>query len=136
MNSHKQLGLAIKYIDTIRAVHGDNLQELPEHLNSVYAQELAKILTIKPEEEKIGRRCPFANENNDFTLDDLLKRYNLSRVGLRGRLKALHMSPAYYKNNFAFFTRDQVELLDKLDDWRNQNRNGTFTEFCFIHDIY
>jgi hypothetical protein len=136
MNPHKQLGLAIKYIDTIRAVYGDNLQELPEHLNSVHVQELAKILTIKPEEEKIGLRGPFANENNDFTLDDLLKRYNLSRVGLRGRLKALHMSPAYYKNNFAFFTRDQVELLDKLDDWRNQNRNGTFTEFCYIHDIY
>ncbi len=128
--------LAIKYIDTIKAVYGDNLQELPEHLNSVYAQELAKILTIKPEEEKIESRCPFANENNDLTLYDLLKRYNLSRVGFRGRLQALHMSPAYYKNNFAFFTRDQVELLDKLNDWRNQNRNGTFTEFCYIHDIY
>ena len=136
MTSHKQLDLAIKYIDTIKAVYGDNLQELPEHLNSVYAQELAKILTIKPEEEKIESRCPFANENNDFTLFDLLKRYNLSRVGFRGRLQALHMSPAYYKNNFAFFTRDQVELLDKLNDWRNQNRNGTFTEFCYIHDIY
>ena len=136
MNSHKQLGLAIKYIDTIRAVYGDNLQELPEHLNSVYVQELVKILTMKPKEEKIEPRCPFANENSDFTLFDLLRRYNLSRVGLRGRLKALQMSPAYYKNNFAFFTRDQVELLDKLNDWRNKNRNGTFTEFCYIHDIY
>ena len=91
---------------------------------------------MKPKEEKIEPRGLFANKNNDFTLDDLLKRYNLSRVGLRGRLKALQMSPAYYKNNFAFFTRDQVELLDKLDDWRNQNRNGTFTEFCYIHNIY
>ncbi len=116
MNSHKQLDLAIKYIDAIKAVYGDNLQELPEHLDSVYAQKLAKILTINPEEEKIDPRCPFANENNDFTAHDLLKRYNLSKVGLRGRLQSLQMSPAYYENNFAFFTRDQVALLDKLND--------------------
>jgi hypothetical protein len=134
MTSHKQLVLAIKYIDTLRAVHGDNLQELPEHLNSVYAQELVKILTKKP--ENIESRCPFANENNDVTLYDLMKKYNLSRAGLYRRLKGLCMTPAYYKNNVGFFTRNQVELLDKLDDWRNKNRNGTFTEFCFIYNIY
>jgi hypothetical protein len=134
MTSHKQLVLAIKYIDTIRATYGDNLQELPEHLNSAYAQELVKILTKKP--EKIEPRCPFANENNDVTLYDLMKKYNLSRAGLYRRLKGLYMTPAYYKNNVGFFTRNQVELLDKLDDWRNKNRNGTFTEFCFIYNIY
>ena len=136
MTLHKQLNLAIKYIDTIRAVHGDNLQELPEHLNSVYAQELVKILTKKPKEEKIEPRCPFANDNNDVTLYDLMKKYNLSRAGLYRRLKGLYMTPAYYENNVGFFTKDQVELLDKLDDWRNKNRNGTFTEFCFIYNIY
>jgi hypothetical protein len=136
MNSHKELGLAIKYIDTIKAVYGDNLQELPEHLYFVHAQELAKILTIKPSEQKIDSQCPFADENNVFTMQDLQERYNLSRKGLYNRLKSFNMTPAYCKDNLRFFTRAQVELLDKLDDWRNKNRNGTFTEFCYIHDIY
>ena len=136
MNSHKQLGLAIKYIDTIRAVYGDNLQELPDPLNYVYAQELVKILTKKHPEQKIDLQCPLADENNVFTMQDLQERYNLSRKGLYNRLKSFNMTPAYCKDNLRFFTRAQVELLDKLDDWRNKNRNGTFTEFCFIHHIY
>jgi hypothetical protein len=49
MTNFKNLDLAIKYIDVIRTIHGDDLPKLSENEKSFYAKELVKILTINPE---------------------------------------------------------------------------------------
>jgi hypothetical protein len=53
MNSSKQLESAIKYMDTIKTLHGDNLQSLPHDVGAFYVKALIAILTIKSEAQKI-----------------------------------------------------------------------------------
>jgi hypothetical protein len=53
MNSSKQLKSAIKYMDTIKTLHGDNLHSLPHDVEAFYVKALIEMLTIKPKAQKI-----------------------------------------------------------------------------------